>query len=81
VISCIKDSRVEAPSCCNENCDIVIHDIPMSPESFIIEDTCQKIQGSRGSENRGFREQRNLAARNRETQYPDGRVVLGHNKS
>jgi hypothetical protein len=30
VISCIGDSQVEAPSCCNENCDIMIRDIPTS---------------------------------------------------
>jgi hypothetical protein len=47
VISCIGDSRVKAPSCCNENCDITIRDIPMSPEPSINLDACQKIRGSR----------------------------------
>jgi hypothetical protein len=45
VISCIGDSRVEAPSCCNENCDIAIRDIPTSPEPSISGDACQEIQG------------------------------------
>jgi hypothetical protein len=55
VISCIGDSRVEAPNLCKKNCDIAIRDIPTSPGPFIVEDVRQEIQGSRGSENRGFR--------------------------
>jgi hypothetical protein len=64
VISCIGDSRVEAAKDCIRNCDIAIRDIPMSLEPFFVEDVCPEIQGSRGSENRGFREQRNLVAWN-----------------
>jgi hypothetical protein len=48
VISCIEDSRVEAPSLCNKNCDIMIHDILTSPEPSISGDACQKIQGKSG---------------------------------
>jgi hypothetical protein len=48
VISCIRDSRVEAPNLCNKNCDIAIRDIPMSPEPSISGDVCQKIQGKSG---------------------------------
>jgi hypothetical protein len=54
VTSCIGDSQVEAPSCCNETCDIAIHDIPTRSEPSISEDTCQEIPRSRRSENRGF---------------------------
>jgi hypothetical protein len=75
VISCIGDSRVEAPKDCIRNCNIAICDIPTIPEPSISGDARHKIQGGRGSENWGFREQRNLVVWNRETQYPDGRVV------
>jgi hypothetical protein len=75
VISCIGDLRVEATKDCIRNCDIAIRDIPTSLEPFFVEDACQEIQGSRGSENRGFREQRNLAAWNRDPRYPDGDVT------
>jgi hypothetical protein len=48
VISCIGDSRVEAPNLCNKNCDIAIRDISMSLEPSISGDACQKIQGKSG---------------------------------
>jgi hypothetical protein len=75
VISCIRDSRVEAPSCCNENCDITRHDIPMSLKCPSMGTHVIRSKGSQGSENQGFREHRNLVVWNRETRNPDGRVV------
>jgi hypothetical protein len=45
VTSCIGDSQVKAPSCCNENCDIAIRDIPTRSEPSISGDTCQEIPG------------------------------------
>jgi hypothetical protein len=40
-------------------------------EPSIVEDACQEIQRSRASENRGLREQGNLATWNRDPRYPD----------
>jgi hypothetical protein len=45
---------VEAPKFCNENCDIAIRDIPIAQNRPSVEDACQEIPRSRGSENRGF---------------------------
>jgi hypothetical protein len=70
-ISCIGVSRVEAPNCCNGNCDIATRDIPTSPEPSINWDMCQEIQRSQGSEYRGFQGQSILASWNRDPRYPD----------
>jgi hypothetical protein len=53
VISCIGDSRVEAPSCCNENCDIAILRYPDEPRTVhqfgrVSEDSRKSEFGHRG---------------------------------
>jgi hypothetical protein len=70
-----RGSQVEAPNCCNETCDIAIHDIPTRSEPSI---SGTRVRRSRGVGVRriGVSEvQETLAAWNRETRYPDGRVV------
>jgi hypothetical protein len=62
VISCIGDSRVEAPCCCNKNCDITIHDILTRSKPSIVWDTCPEIPGSWGLEHRRFQRQETLAS-------------------
>jgi hypothetical protein len=75
VISCIGDSRVEAPSCCNENCDIAIRDIPTSPEPSIVGTRVRRSKEVGVRRIGVSRDRETLAAWNRETRYPDGRVV------
>jgi hypothetical protein len=75
VTSHIGGSQTEAPSCCNETCDIAIRDIPTSPEPSISKDMCQEILRSQSSVNQSFRRQETLAIWNHDPRYPDGRVV------
>jgi hypothetical protein len=49
-----QESRVEAPSYCNEHCDIVICNILTGSEPSIMWDTCLEIRKSQGSAYRGF---------------------------
>jgi hypothetical protein len=45
LISCIGDLQGKAPRDCNENCDIAIRDIPISPEPSINRTRVQRFRG------------------------------------